>query len=67
MADVLSAPTISSPEDVVELSLLLPALHLSELETAAFERGVTMGEMVRGLVRDFLVSHRREAPTNRRP
>jgi hypothetical protein len=66
MADVLSAPTTSSAEEVVELSLLLPALHLSELEAAAFQRGMTTGEMVRALVRDFLVGHRREAPTKRR-
>jgi hypothetical protein len=48
----------SSMEDVVELSLLLPAALASELEAAAFQRGATTAEMVRRLVRDFLVAQK---------
>jgi hypothetical protein len=43
---------------VVEISLLLPDWQVFALETAASRRGLTTGEMVRSLVREFL---------NRRP
>ena len=41
-------------EDVVELTLLLPGMQAAALEAAAFHRGLTAGELVRRLVRDFL-------------
>jgi hypothetical protein len=62
MTEILGEPcasaTPSSPEDVVELSLLLPADQAAVLEAIAFERGVTAGEMVRRLVRDFLAAQK---------
>jgi hypothetical protein len=39
---------------VLEVPLLLPDWQVAALETAAHERGLTAGEMVRALVRDFL-------------
>jgi hypothetical protein len=44
--------------EVVEILLLLPDWQVCALETAARCRGLTTGEMVRSLVREFL---------NRRP
>jgi hypothetical protein len=41
-------------DDVVEIPLLLQGWQMTALETAAHERGLTAGEMVRDLLRDFL-------------
>jgi len=41
-------------DEVVEVSLLLPGWQVTALESAAHERGLTAGEMVRSLVRDFI-------------
>jgi hypothetical protein len=40
--------------EVLELPLLLPAGDASALERAAHRRGLTVGQMLRALVRDFL-------------
>jgi hypothetical protein len=41
-------------EDVVEIPLLLQGWQMTALETVAHRRGLTAGEMVRDLLRDFL-------------
>jgi hypothetical protein len=41
-------------EDVVEIPLLLQGWQMTALETAAHSRGLTAGEMVRDVLRDFL-------------
>jgi hypothetical protein len=41
-------------ESMVELALLLTAAHACALEAAARCRGLTVGQMLRQLVRDFL-------------
>ena len=56
------SPSTSSMEDVVELSLLLPAELAAELEAIAFERGATAGELVRRLVRGFLAAQKADEP-----
>jgi hypothetical protein len=40
--------------EVVEISLLMPDWQVCALEAAAHRRGLTAGEMVRSLVREFL-------------
>jgi hypothetical protein len=40
--------------EVVEIPLLLPDWQVCALEAAARRRGLTAGEMVRSLVREFL-------------
>ncbi len=40
--------------EVVEIPLLLPGWQATALETAAHDCGLTAGEMVRHLVRDFI-------------
>jgi hypothetical protein len=42
-------------EDVVEIPLLLQGWQMTALETAAHSRGLTAGEMVRDVLRDFLL------------
>jgi hypothetical protein len=44
----------SCEADMVELSLLLPDWQLSQLEMAARGQGLTVGQMVRRLIRAFL-------------
>lgn len=41
--------------DVVELRLLLQGWQVTALETAAHDRGLTAGQMVRSLLQTFLV------------
>jgi hypothetical protein len=41
--------------DIVELEILLPIQQASALEQAAKHRGLTMAQMVRDLIWDFLV------------
>jgi hypothetical protein len=54
-------------DDVVEVTLLLSAEQASELEAAAHQRGATAGELVRRLVRDFLVGQRTATPALAKP
>ena len=44
----------SSDGDVIEVPLLLPCWQVSALATAAHDRGLTAGQMVRSLLRDFI-------------
>jgi hypothetical protein len=46
-------PPDLAPGEVVEVPLLLPGWQVSALERAAHRRGLTAGEMVRHLLRDF--------------
>ncbi len=52
--------TISTGE-VVELGLLFPAAEAAALEAEARRRGLTLGEMLRRLVSDFLTRGERTA------
>jgi hypothetical protein len=45
----------SLADDVVELSLLLPGWQAGALEKAAQRQGVTTAQLVRSLVRKFLM------------
>jgi len=47
---------------LVELDLLLPAWQAEVLETAAQQQGLTTGQMLRQLVRDFCMQRELEAP-----
>jgi hypothetical protein len=38
---------------MVELSLLIPSSQAAPLEKEARRRGLTTGELIRGLIRDF--------------
>jgi hypothetical protein len=43
-------------EDMVELSLLLPGWQAEALATEADQRGLTAGQMLRSLIREFCTS-----------
>jgi hypothetical protein len=47
-------PGLDGPTDVAEISLLVPGWQLAALENAARTRGLTSGQLVRRLVRDFI-------------
>ncbi len=47
--------TALAERDVVEVPLLLPGWQVAALATAAQDRGLTTGEMMRYLLRDFIV------------
>jgi hypothetical protein len=49
-------------EEVVEIPLLLPGWQVSALATAADARGLTTGEMVRSLLREFIAGCDNETP-----
>jgi hypothetical protein len=51
LTDVFGA---DGPPDVAEISLLLPGWQLAVLEEAARSRGLTSGQLVRRLLRDFI-------------
>jgi len=42
-------------EEVVEVGLLLPGREVAELEGLAHARGLTLGQLFRQLLRDYLV------------
>jgi hypothetical protein len=53
--------------DVVEVPLLLPGWQVAALETAAHDRGLTAGEMVRHLLHDFIRRTAHERTRRRLP
>jgi hypothetical protein len=50
----LASPSGGEPGDVVEVPLLLSTGQMTALEQAAHRRGLTAGEMLRRLLRDFI-------------
>jgi hypothetical protein len=49
-----ASSTCLADRDVVEVPLLLPTWQVAALATAAQDRGLTAGEMLRNLLRDFI-------------
>ena len=45
-------------EEITELSVLLAGRQVEELEQAAHEQGYTAAQMIRRLIRDFLLGTR---------
>jgi hypothetical protein len=52
----------SCDNEVIEVPLLLPGWQVSVLATAAHDHGLTAGEMVRSLLRDFIMRWQRSHP-----
>jgi hypothetical protein len=46
--------TCMRDEEMTELSLLLPSWQVVEMEGEAHSRGLTLGQLIRLLVRDYL-------------
>jgi hypothetical protein len=53
---LLDAGTTRSDQEVVEVPLLLPKWQAVELEAAARERGMTMGQLLRRVIRHVLTA-----------
>jgi len=51
---LLDAGMTRQDQDVVELPLLLPKWQAVELEAAARQRGMTMGQLLRRVIRQAL-------------
>jgi hypothetical protein len=56
-----------SANDVVEIPLLLPGWQMDALESAAHDRGLTAAEMVRQLLRSFILELPRTMGCTPRP
>jgi hypothetical protein len=41
-------------EEMMELSMLLPSWQVVEMEGVAHSRGLTVGQLIRQLIRDYL-------------
>jgi hypothetical protein len=41
-------------EEIIEVSLLLPGWQAAEMEGLAHSRGLTLGQLIRLLIRDYL-------------
>ncbi len=54
MHPLLEAGMTRQDQEVVELPLLLPKWQAVELENAARQRGMTMGQLLRRVIRDVL-------------
>jgi hypothetical protein len=50
-------PVPDASAEVAEISLLLPGWQLAALECAAEARGITSAQLVRRLLRDFIIRH----------
>ncbi len=57
LSPLTGVPGPDGPPDVAEISLLLPGWQLSVLEDAARLRGLTSGQLVRRLLRDFVLRY----------
>jgi hypothetical protein len=56
-----STSEAASPADVMEITLLLPGWQVEALEAAARDRGLTAGQMVRRLIREYFVRREQDA------
>ncbi len=54
MHPLLEAGMTRQDQEVVELPLLLPKWQAVELEAAARQRGMTMGQLLRRVIREVL-------------
>ena len=52
--DTIERAPACQGEEFSELPLLLSSRHLAALKTAAFRQGVTVGRLLRRLIRDYL-------------
>jgi hypothetical protein len=65
LADGASRSRLPGPRDndeLVEMMLLLPQEQATTLEAAAQDRGLTIGQMIRRLIRDFTARQRLAGP-----
>jgi hypothetical protein len=54
-------------EEMAELSLLLSGWQAAQMERLAHSRGLTLGQLIRLLIRDYLADRARPSPVSKRP
>jgi len=54
-------------EEMAELSLLLPGWQAAQMERLAHSRGLTLGQLIRLLIRDNLTDRATSGPVSNRP
>jgi hypothetical protein len=54
-------------EEMAEFSLLLPARQAAQMERLAHSRNLTLGQLIRLLIRDYLTDGASTAQSNRQP
>jgi hypothetical protein len=65
VAWLIGSRTCSLDEEMAEFSLLLPARHAAEMERLARSRGLTLGQLIRQLVCDYLIDRAGLAPLSK--
>ena len=58
LADWPTSRVTAAEYDVIELPILLPEWQLNALETAARDRGMTIGQLIRRLLSDHFADKR---------
>jgi hypothetical protein len=53
--------------EIAELSLLLPAGQAAQMERLAHSRNLTLGQLIRRLIRDYLTDRVATGPVNNQP
>jgi hypothetical protein len=53
--------------EMVELSLLLPGWQAAQMERLADSQGLTLGQLIRLLIRDCLTDRATRGPVSKRP
>jgi hypothetical protein len=53
--------------EMAELSLLLPAGQAAQMERLAHSRNLTVGQLIRLLIRDYLADRAASGPVSNRP
>jgi hypothetical protein len=54
VASSIKDRVVSLDEDMAELSLLIPGWQAAQVERLAHSRGLTLGQLIRLLIRDYL-------------
>ena len=54
-------------EEMAELSLLLPGWQAAQMENLANSRGLTLGQLIRLLIRDYLTDRAGLGPVSKQP
>jgi hypothetical protein len=63
----IESRTCSLNEEIAELSLLLPAEQAAQMERLAHSRDLTLGQLIRLLVCDYLADQGATGPVSNRP
>jgi hypothetical protein len=53
--------------EIAELSLLLPAGQAAQMERLAYSQNMTLGQLIRRLIRDYLTDRVATGPASNRP